>query len=114
MLKGYIEKLLYNDDERLFAICDINTEAHIGNIKLGPINWHHKFADVGIIIGDKKQWGKGRAVEAIRTLCRFGFDELGLNKITAGCYSGNQGSVFFFLYARDSNKRAFSKEIRLR
>lgn len=95
MLSSYIANLVDNN-ELLFAICIMESKKHIGNIKLGPINWNHRFADIGIIIGDKDQWGKGRAAEAIKAICCYGFDELKLNKITAGCYGDNQGSVKAF------------------
>lgn len=97
MLSSYIANLVNNNSEFLFAICTTESKKHIGNIKLGPVNWNHRFADVGIIIGDKGQWGKGRASEAIKTICGYGFDELKLNKITAGCYGDNQGSVKAFI-----------------
>jgi ribosomal-protein-alanine N-acetyltransferase len=96
MLSSYIVNLANNNNELLFAICTMESKKHIGNVKLGPINWNHRFADIGIIIGDKCEWGKGRASEAIRAICRYGFDELELNKITAGCYGDNQGSVKAF------------------
>ena len=95
MLSSYIANLV-NNNELLFAICIMESKKHIGNIKLGPINWNHRFADIGIFIGDKDQWGKGRAAEAIKAICCYGFDELKLNKITAGCYGDNQGSVKAF------------------
>lgn len=96
MLSSYIANLVNNKNELLFAICTMEGEKHIGNIKLGPIDWNHRFADIGIIIGDKSEWGKGRGSEAIRTICRYGFDELELNKITAGCYGDNLSSVKAF------------------
>ena len=108
MLLTYIENLSDNGDEMLFAICLSESDLHIGNIKLGPINWHHRFADIGILIGDKSQWGKGRAADAIKTICRFGFEELNLNKITAGCYGDNLGSVKAF------NRVGFREEGRLK
>ena len=42
------------------------TDKHIGNIKLGPINWIHRYGDISLLIGDKDYWGKGIATEAIR------------------------------------------------
>lgn len=107
-LYSYIKELSSNDNEILFAICSVETDIHIGNIKIGPINWNHKFADIGIIVGDKSQWGKGIAAEAIKSICHFGFDELKLNKLTAGCYEINIGSMKAF------NKVGFSEEGRLK
>ena len=65
---------------------------HIGNIKLGPIDWHHQAGDLGFLIGDKEQWGKGYASQAIALLADYAFAHLGLAKLTAGCYAENEGS----------------------
>jgi len=32
---------------------------HIGNIKVGPVNTTHRRAEVGIICGERGEWGKG-------------------------------------------------------
>lgn len=68
------------------------TKRHIGNIKLGPINRNHKVADLGFLIGEKTEWGKGYTAEAIALLANFALMELGLSKITAGVYEANIGS----------------------
>jgi ribosomal-protein-alanine N-acetyltransferase len=65
---------------------------HIGNIKLGPIDWNHKVGDIGFLLGDKDQWGKGYASKAINLVTDYAFKELGLAKLTAGCYAENEGS----------------------
>lgn len=72
-----------------------NGKEHIGNIKL-HIDEHHNLGDIGIIIGDKQQWGKGYATEAIKLLTQHGLDRLGLHKICAGIYGNNLGSIKAF------------------
>lgn len=71
-------------------LCEDNR--HIGNIKLGPIDWQHQVSEVGFLIGDKAQWGKGYASQAISMVSDFAFSNLGLAKLTAGCYAENIGS----------------------
>ena len=65
---------------------------HIGTIKLGSVNWHHKTGEFGFLIGDRFQWGKGYASKAISLLAEYAFAQLGLAKLTAGCYANNYGS----------------------
>ena len=72
---------------------------HIGNIKLGPIDWNHKVGDMGFLIGDKEQWGKGFASNAIALLSDYAFEHLCLAKLTAGCYAENEGSRHALLKA---------------
>ena len=84
------------DDELFLAICLQDNHKHIGNIKLGPINLIHKYAEISLFIGDKNEWGKGLATEAIYTLTNYVFDILKLHKLTAGCYANNISSVKAF------------------
>ena len=75
-----------------FAICLRSDGRHIGNIKLGPIQWLHRRADLSLFIGDRSCWGQGYASEAIALLRDWTFRELDLQKLNAGVYSGNIGS----------------------
>ena len=75
-----------------FAICLQADERHIGNIKLGPIQWLHRRADLSLFIGDRTCWGKGYASEAIAAVRDWAFAELDLQKLNAGIYAGNLGS----------------------
>ena len=92
----YVGKMIALDDELFLAICFQDNDKHIGNIKLGPINLIHKYAEISLFIGDKNEWGKGLATEAIYTLTNYVFDILKLHKLTAGCYANNIGSVKAF------------------
>jgi ribosomal-protein-alanine N-acetyltransferase len=93
-----------NTNEILFAICDKSASKHIGNIKVGPVNWIHRFADISLLIGDKAFWGKGVATEAIQLIAHFSFNVLNLHKLKAGCYEKNVGSMKAF------EKAGFEKE----
>jgi len=95
-LVAYIAAMNAKADEHLFGIFVRATGAHIGNIKLGPVNAIHGSADIGIIVGDKAEWGKGYATEAIAALAGYAFTTLGLRKLTAGCYASNGGSASAF------------------
>lgn len=98
-INDYILKSLKNSNEYLFAIRTIESNKHIGNIKLGPINNNHKLGDISLFIGDTNFWGKGVAVEAIKTITKFAFDKLGLYKISAGAYAENTASTKAFIKA---------------
>ncbi len=94
-LKEYVISMT-NDHNILFGIFLKDSNKHIGNIKLGNINPIHKNADIGIIIGEKKLWGKGYASEAIENLSEYAFKELNLKKVKAGMYANNTGSLKAF------------------
>ena len=63
---------------------------HIGNIKIDPINFKHKYAEYGIMMGDKLEWGKGYAKEASLSVISYCFSEdVKLRKINLGVRSQN-------------------------
>lgn len=91
-LRDYVKTHGQKPDEPWFAICLQDNGRHIGNIKLGPINYHHRTADVSYFIGEKDCWGKGYATEAIELVVRFAFEVLDLYKVSAETYARNVGS----------------------
>ena len=98
-LKNFIIAVNDSDDSLILGIFLKSEGYHIGNIKLGPIDFNHTTGDIGLLIGDRGQWGKGYARIAIKLLSDFSFAKLGLFKLTAGCYGSNQGSRRAFLNA---------------
>lgn len=87
----FVAEKSVSETEFLFGI--FASGQHIGNIKIGPINPRHRVADVSYFIGERSAWGKGFATEAIGRVSRYGFEDLGLNKLSAGCYAPNIGSA---------------------
>ena len=45
------------------------------------------------MIGDPAYHGKGYGTDAIRTLCKFGFEELNLHKLKAVVFAFNEGAL---------------------
>jgi [ribosomal protein S5]-alanine N-acetyltransferase len=70
----------------LFWAIHLNdSNKHIGNIKIDPINSKHRYAEYGIMMGDKTEWGKGYAKEASVLVINFCFsDVINLRKINLG------------------------------
>jgi len=95
-LKHFITKIRNNSDYLLLAIVLKDKNRHIGNIKIGPINRVHGFADLGIMIGEKSFWGKGLATDALKLAVTYAFNELNLHKLSAGVYADNIGSIKAF------------------
>lgn len=92
-LKDYVCKHTSNPNIVFFAIVDKTNNKHIGNIKLGPIDWINRKGEHGFLIGDKEYWGKGFGSEALTLLLRYAFLELNLNKINASFSSLNIASI---------------------
>jgi ribosomal-protein-alanine N-acetyltransferase len=94
--REYVRAVNRSPDSLLLGMFVDAGQKHIGNIKLGPINAHHHRADIGLLIGDRDEWGRGYATEAIGLVTAYGFGSLKLQKLTAGCYCGNEGSLKAF------------------
>jgi [ribosomal protein S5]-alanine N-acetyltransferase len=95
-LRQFVTSTQGDRNNVFLAIVLQEQDRHIGNIKLGPIDWIHRRGEVGILIGEKDCWGKGYAAEAINLLADYAFDRLNLHKVTAGCYATNEGSTRTF------------------
>lgn len=77
----------------IFAIADRKSHRHVGNVKLGPINWVHRNAVLGIMIGDRKAWGLGVGQEATRLMVEYAFGRLNLNRVTLGVFAEHEAAV---------------------
>ncbi|MBZ0307061.1 MAG: GNAT family N-acetyltransferase, partial [Anaerolineae bacterium] len=73
-LRDFISQMQHDRNNVFLAMVLKDGDRHIGNIKLGPINWIHRFADIGLLIGEKDCWGKGYGTEAIRLLTHYAFN----------------------------------------
>lgn len=87
----WIERATRGQDtsEVNFAICLSEGGRHIGNCGLIGIDRDNRTATLGILIGEKDCWSKGYGEDAVRALCRFGFEEMNLHKIRLDVYSSN-------------------------
>lgn len=63
----------------------------IGICGLIGCSWKHLNAELIYWLG-KQYWGKGYMPEAAGRIVRFGFEELGLERISVGCFTRNEAS----------------------
>jgi RimJ/RimL family protein N-acetyltransferase len=63
----------------------------IGSIELQIVSEEHQRGEMGYVIA-RDAWGNGYATEAASALLRFGFEQLGLRRISATCDPENAGS----------------------
>ena len=99
-LRAFISDQSARDDTLLLAIIAVDDDAlHVGNIKVGPRDPHHGTADLGLLIGERRWWGKGLGSEAIALATRLAAKRLAARKLTASCYSDNRASARAFLRA---------------
>ncbi|MBA3341088.1 MAG: GNAT family N-acetyltransferase [Gemmatimonadaceae bacterium] len=92
-IREFVSAMRMSLSDYLFAIVEAGGGRHVGNIKLGAINWRHLHADISYFIGEHDAWGRGVATEAIRVATRFAFERLGLHRVQAVVYADNSGSA---------------------
>ena len=69
------------------AIC----ERVIGTIRFGEYRPAHAQASVGYVLA-RPHWNRGLTTEAVQAVLRFGFEVVGLNRISAVCHVDNAAS----------------------
>ena len=65
---------------------------HIGTVRIGPINWLHRFSEIMITV-DRPYWEKGYGTEAVKLMSDYAFNKLNLHKLTAHAYAANKASL---------------------
>jgi len=77
------------DGSFVFAILALPDNKLIGNCGLNRVDMKNRSGVFGIFIGDKNYWNKGFGTDATRSLLRFAFEELGLNRVELEVYDFN-------------------------
>lgn len=81
---------------------------HIGVIGFHAVDWRNRSGEIGVFIGHSRFRGQGYGTDAVRTLARWGFQELNLNRIHLRVYEDNARAI------RCYEKVGFAAEGRLR
>ena len=72
-----------------FALEALEDGQFIGRCGFVQIDRKNRHGEIAIHLGDPARRGRGLGSDAIRVLCRLGFQELGLHRIWARCFSYN-------------------------
>lgn len=88
----WIEDAARDDARIVWAIALKAQGQPIGGIAFEKIDWRSRHGELGYLIGEREEWGKGKATEAIRLATRYAFRELGLEKAWAQVVSANEAS----------------------
>ena len=92
-IKNFVREKNKSKNEFLYGIFlkKNNSKTHIGNIKLGPVNFVHKKGQISYFIGEKELWGKGYTTLAIKEIIKVA-KKMGLKKVKACFLEMNIGS----------------------
>lgn len=74
----------------VWAICH-DVDGHVGNVSLQEITRIDRNADFGIMLGDRRHWGRGLGFLAAQRMFAHGFDKLNLERIYCSTAATNAG-----------------------
>ena len=109
LTKVFVEEKLISNCDLLFGIFFKNE--HIGNTKLGPIDWQKKEAQISFFLGEKSFWGQGIMPKVINTILSYAFKSLKLLEVKAGYEKKNLASAKVFKKCRFKLVKAENKPI---
>lgn len=96
---NYIERITQPDPKPTiirYAIHRKADDALIGYGVIAFIDRYHRRCRLGITLGEKAEWGKGYAKEALTAVIDYCFQSLDLNRIGVELYSFNDRSMRLF------------------
>ena len=86
----------------------------IGQAELEPWRPESRCARLSIMIGERGTRGQGYGTDAMRTLCRFGFEMMNLHRIELDVFAHNEAAIHVYEkvgFVREGlRKEAFWKE----
>jgi len=88
-LESYYYSMKKDDSILFFALYNKESDEFIGTVKVSKIDLKLCMADIGIMIGEKKFWGKGFAKDILHSVCLYLFDHSNLRKLTCGMMAIN-------------------------
>ena len=94
----WYEETARDASKMVWALTVKATGRLIGNVGLDRIDWRNRRAESGTVIGERDEWGKGYATEAIRLRTAYAFRELGLEKV-----------LTFVVLPNDASRRALER-----
>ncbi|MDZ7729032.1 MAG: GNAT family protein [Dehalococcoidia bacterium] len=77
-----------------FGVEALDDGALIGTVRHSAVTEPaNREATLGIFIGETERWGQGYGTDAVRTLCRFGFEMMNLHRIQLDVLAGNDRAI---------------------
>jgi len=95
----YVHERLRSEKSKLragrsvaFAIADPEDDTFLGEVLLHSFDWQHQRAAVGVWLRVEER-GRGLGRCALRLICGYGFEELGLSRIELTTFPDNGGML---------------------
>ncbi len=104
--KKWVEEKIMNDQTEIYwAICDKESHEMVGMTSIRDIDWRNRRAFIGGMTIGKEFWGKHYAYYATVLVLKYAFLELGMNKVTTDFIASHKVSRHLLI-----NKLGLSEE----
>ncbi len=91
--KKWRKKIKEDPSHHHYGIFLADSDKFIGGVSYKDTDPVHRTATLGIVIGEKDQWGKGYGTEAIKLMLDYGFNVLNFNNVFLSVYSFNERAL---------------------
>ena len=92
-IKEYCHKMMESKKNYFFAIVMNEDDKHIGNLRLGPIDYNFRICRYGMMIGNKEYHNKGIGTEVVKLALDFCFEKLGMHKVFLDVLEHNKPAI---------------------
>lgn len=89
----WYDEMMASPTDHVFQVHVSEDDRYIGNVGLHHMDPKHRHAELGIMIGSQADQGQGYGRDAIATVLRFAFGELGLHRVYLSCDPDNARGV---------------------
>lgn len=89
LTKRHLERETNSYSTTLMGVETLEEGRLVGAVRLRDTEPELGSAELDIWIGEKDQWGRGLASDAMRVMCRYGFEEMRLHRITLWVVADN-------------------------
>ncbi|TDD33764.1 N-acetyltransferase [Nonomuraea terrae] len=81
-------------EQMLLGIETLDSRKLIGYVALGDTDFVHGEATLqSVAIGERDHWNGGHGSDAVRVICRYAFEEMGLHRVMLWVVAENTGAV---------------------
>jgi RimJ/RimL family protein N-acetyltransferase len=93
-----------DSSNQTFVIKIKESGAKIGTVSMSDIHYKNQHGEIGIMIGEAKEQGKGYALEATEAIVNYAFKELNLARVYLNVLENNAAAIRLY------NKLGFQQE----
>ena len=89
----YCTNLIQSKNDIFLSIIALSSEKHIGNVRIGPIDFVNKVCNFSIMLGDENYHGKGYGTKIVKSCIDYSFESLNMKKFTLVVDSENISAI---------------------